>query len=106
LEIPSYLQISAELRTRAWQTWRGWQPASETRVSGNGTSSAIQQELAERRRAKTAGRLSKMLARKAERDAVSSIPRSRLRWDVNTSRHYDDAEPRPAVATLMVESTA
>jgi hypothetical protein len=36
-------------------------------------------------------RAAKVLARKAERDAVNSIPKSRLRWDASQCRFYAES---------------
>jgi hypothetical protein len=82
-DIPGFLRISAADRRAAWREWKGF-PSRPAPAAG--TESAVRAELEERRRAKTAGRIGKMLAIKAERDAFNAIPKSRRRWDPGQCR--------------------
>jgi len=51
-----------------------------------GAAAEVAKEVAEQKAAKTKARVGKMKAIKTERDAMNAIPRSKRRWDVNTSK--------------------
>ena len=88
LAIPAFLRIDPETRRAAWREWKGFPTQSAPTAT---PASAVQAEFEERKRAKTTGRIGKMLARKRERDAFSAIPKSRRRWDPAQCRFISES---------------
>jgi hypothetical protein len=80
LDIPEFLKVSAEQRRQAWEE------LGQAATPPPAAQRELERLRAERKKFKTRERIAALKARKAERDAFDSIPRSERRWDLNTSR--------------------
>jgi hypothetical protein len=80
LAIPEFLKISDRQRRQAREELK------EAETPKQAARREIERLRAEHKKLETQERIAALKARKAERDAFYSIPRSQRRWDVSASR--------------------